>query len=171
MDTNTAATVTTTTTVSVDALAIRLSPARGEADHAAAHAYLIGRRAVFTTYEGEEVIGTLEAPQTGPASTGGYLVIRFADGKWARADDTIVLVVDLPTVGDLVEFRADTPQYRANKGITYRVTPTPSGGPFSVDETGRVYVWLEDDADAHKAPSRRGTRSGYADALTIVTED
>lgn len=69
-------------------------------------------------------------------------------------------------IGSRVEFREDTPQHPANKGIVYLVTSAPH-----IDRTHgdtRLYVWLEVAADADKAPSRRRTRSAYVTALRIV---
>lgn len=48
-----------------------------------------GREAVFTTYEGERVIGTVEAPTRWSS---GYPIVTFADGTWARLDTLIEVV-------------------------------------------------------------------------------
>ena len=53
---------------------------------------VVGRRAIFTTYEGERVEGVVEAPLTGPAATGRFPIVRFADGRWARLDSRIEIV-------------------------------------------------------------------------------
>lgn len=80
----------------------------------------------------------------------------------------------IPAVGSLVKFREDTPQYARNKDITYIVDPSPSGEPYSTaggllpEDPDRVYVWLVHAADIDKAPSRRRTRTGWVDALTVV---
>jgi hypothetical protein len=77
--------------VSVHDTALAMSSG-GEADHAAAYASLAGKQAVFITCERDEIVGTLEAPTGGPGGSGGYMVIRFPDGMWGRADDEILLV-------------------------------------------------------------------------------
>jgi len=59
-----------------------------EVDHVAE---VVGRKAVFTTYEGERIIGTVEA---GDRWSSGMAKIRFDDGRWGRADSTIELVVE-----------------------------------------------------------------------------
>lgn len=82
---------TTLVVVDVDSLALKLSPVRGEADHAAAHAELADRTAIYTTAEGERLIGILELPTR---FSSGYMVVRFADGKWGRADNMIELAED-----------------------------------------------------------------------------
>jgi hypothetical protein len=71
----------------------------------------------------------------------------------------------VPAVGATVRFAEGTPQFAANEGIDYIVEPSPSGKPFSVGADGRVYVWLVMAADAAKAPSRRGRRTGWASSL------
>jgi hypothetical protein len=53
---------------------------------------IVGRRAIFTTYEGERMEGTVEPPLTGPCSTGRFPIVRFADGRWARLDSLIEIV-------------------------------------------------------------------------------
>ena len=53
---------------------------------------IVGRRAIFTTYEGERIEGIVEAPLSGPCSTGYYPIVRFADGRWARLDSQIEIV-------------------------------------------------------------------------------
>lgn len=54
-----------------------------------AFSFIYGRRAVYTTYDGERMVGTVE-PAT-PTSS-GYPVIRFEDGRWGRGDETFELV-------------------------------------------------------------------------------
>jgi hypothetical protein len=50
---------------------------------------IIGRQAVFTTYEGERMVGTIE-----PHPMGQWLpVIRFADGRWGRVDNRVEIVL------------------------------------------------------------------------------
>jgi hypothetical protein len=53
---------------------------------------IVGRRAIFTTYEGERLEGVVEAPLTGPCSTDYFPIVRFADGRWARLDSQIAIV-------------------------------------------------------------------------------
>lgn len=56
---------------------------------------IIGRTAVFITYDHDVLVGTVEASQGGPAYPsphGPHLVLRFADGTWARLDSTVILV-------------------------------------------------------------------------------
>lgn len=50
---------------------------------------LVGRSAVFTTYDGDRLVGTIE-PMT--AWRAGYPTVRFPDGKWARLDNVVELV-------------------------------------------------------------------------------
>lgn len=71
-------------------------------------------------------------------------------------------------VGTRVAFKPETPQYAANREITYVVTESPTGEPFSTDHEGRRYLWLTDERDLAKSPSRRRGRTGWADALTEV---
>lgn len=49
---------------------------------------LVGRQAIVTTDHGEHT-GTLEMPGR---FSGGQMVVRFADGRWAHAGVTIHLV-------------------------------------------------------------------------------
>lgn len=87
------------------------------------------------------------------------------------------------TIGSRVEFREDSPQHEANKGIVYTVVPSPSGNLVSIDKTRdangtnaypdgggvpREYVWLVDSRDADKAPSRQRRRTGYVTALRVL---
>lgn len=83
MDTATAA------TVSIHDLALKASKVPGEADHAAAIESLVGRRAIFHTFEGDALEGVIEAPIR---SSSGYPIVRFADGKWGRCDDLVTLL-------------------------------------------------------------------------------
>lgn len=48
---------------------------------------IVGRAAIYTTAEGVQMVGTVEAPKAGD-----YPLIRFADGRWARCGDTIELL-------------------------------------------------------------------------------
>ena len=48
--------------------------------------FFLGRRAVFTTYEGTDLIGTITR------FDGLYPVVTFPDGRWARLDSTVRLV-------------------------------------------------------------------------------
>lgn len=47
-----------------------------------------GKRAVYTTYDGQKLVGVLEDAGM------HWPVIRFPDGRWARADNEIRLVVE-----------------------------------------------------------------------------
>lgn len=53
---------------------------------------IVGRRAVFTTFDGAQLVGTVEAPLTGPAGTGRFPIVRFDSGKWARLDSQVELI-------------------------------------------------------------------------------
>jgi hypothetical protein len=81
--------VVETERVSVHEIALKMSRVPGEADHAAAMSSLVGRSAVFHTFDRGIRIGTLDMPTR---SSSGYMVIRFDDGMWGRADDEILLV-------------------------------------------------------------------------------
>ncbi len=50
---------------------------------------IVGRRAIYTTWEGERLEGVIEAPTS---LSGGYPVIRFADGRWGRCDQRVEIV-------------------------------------------------------------------------------
>lgn len=54
-------------------------------------AEIVGRRAVYTTSEGERMVGVVEAPTR---HSSGYPIIRFEDGRWGRADADVELVVE-----------------------------------------------------------------------------
>lgn len=51
---------------------------------------LIGRKAIYTTFDGEKLIGTI----TGEVNTAGgrYLTVKFDDGRHARLDSIVKLV-------------------------------------------------------------------------------
>jgi hypothetical protein len=51
---------------------------------------IVGRRAAFATYEGQRLLGTVEAPIPGVSS--GYPIVRFPGGLWARCDDEVILL-------------------------------------------------------------------------------
>lgn len=60
-----------------------------------ATAPIIGRTAIYITYDRDVLVGTVEESKGGPAYPsphGPYLVLRFADGTWARLDSTVLLV-------------------------------------------------------------------------------
>lgn len=76
-----------TRTVNVGQLAVML----GE-DTYAAHGLMVGRRAVFTTWEGDRLEGVLERPDPKLRVGTRNMIIRFPDGRWARADDVVELV-------------------------------------------------------------------------------
>lgn len=50
---------------------------------------LVGRRAIYTTYEGERMEGVIEA---GSQVSGWRPIIRFADGRWGRTGDRVEVV-------------------------------------------------------------------------------
>lgn len=52
---------------------------------------IIGKRAIFTTAEGDELIGTVEAARP-DLGTGYYPICRFDDGRWGRLDEIVRLV-------------------------------------------------------------------------------
>lgn len=55
-------------------------------------AIVIGRKAAHRTHDGTLMVGTLERPE-GCNPRSAYLpVIRFADGRWARADTFVTLI-------------------------------------------------------------------------------
>jgi hypothetical protein len=101
---------TKTRPVTLTDLALAASTVSGERDLETAISRLIGEVAVFHTFEGEERIGLIEAPITGPASSGGYPIIRFANGMWGRCDEVIHLVEeggeDLDAVDRLLDAHA-----------------------------------------------------------------
>jgi len=49
---------------------------------------LIGRQAVYTTFEGERLVGIVTSHD------GHFARVTFPNGKWARLDSTIELVID-----------------------------------------------------------------------------
>jgi hypothetical protein len=53
--------------------------------------FIYGQRAVYTTYDGERMVGTVEAANE---VSSGYPIIRFEDGRWGRCDETVELVVE-----------------------------------------------------------------------------
>ena len=74
-----------TKTIDLETLA-----AREDGTYLATKRDLAGQPAVYTTWEGDRLVGTLELD---PNRDGGYMRIRFEDGRWARTDDIIELVV------------------------------------------------------------------------------
>lgn len=76
---------------------------------------------------------------------------------------------DVPAVGALVKFTADSPQFARNAGTVFQVIPSPTGEAFSMDNTDAAnphpYVWLVVAADVDLPPSRRRTRSARPEAL------
>jgi hypothetical protein len=50
---------------------------------------VIGKTAIFTTWDNERLIGTVAKK----ATDGAYPRIEFADGTWARLADTVEVVV------------------------------------------------------------------------------
>lgn len=123
--------------------------------------------AAATAYTLDQIDALIDAHMTpddeGPDSCATCEVL------WSRR----AILHDLPVPGDLVTFREETPQYRRNAGIVYVVVESPSGEPFSIDNTRpeegpRPYVWLVVAEDVDLAPSRRRRRTGLATALTHV---
>jgi hypothetical protein len=53
------------------------------------YAPVIGKKAVFTTWDNERLVGTVVKK----ATDGAYPRIEFADGTWARLTDTVEVVV------------------------------------------------------------------------------
>jgi len=53
------------------------------------YAPVIGKKAVFTTWDNERLVGTVVKNAKG----GAYTRIEFADGTWARLSETIEIVV------------------------------------------------------------------------------
>jgi hypothetical protein len=49
---------------------------------------VIGKTAIFTTWDNERLVGTVAKK----ATDGAYLRIEFADGTWARLTDTVEIV-------------------------------------------------------------------------------
>lgn len=58
----------------------------GESFRDSAIAAIVGRQAIFTTYDGEDLTGTVEATDS------HYPIIRFGNGTWARCDDVVHLI-------------------------------------------------------------------------------
>lgn len=54
---------------------------------------IIGRRAIFTTAEGVELVGVVEAARP-DLGTGYYPICRFDDGRWGRLDEIVRLVTE-----------------------------------------------------------------------------
>lgn len=50
---------------------------------------IVGRRAIYTTWEGERIEGVIEAPTR---MSSGLPIIRFADGRWGRCDQRVEIV-------------------------------------------------------------------------------
>ena len=50
---------------------------------------IVGRRAIYTTWEGDRMEGVIEAPMR---MSGGFPIIRFADGRWGRCDQRVEIV-------------------------------------------------------------------------------
>jgi hypothetical protein len=50
---------------------------------------VVGKTAIFTTWDNERLIGTVAKN----AKDGAYPRIEFTDGTWARLSDTIEIVV------------------------------------------------------------------------------
>lgn len=48
---------------------------------------VVGMRAVYTTYDGDKLIGTITRWER------GYPIIEFDDGRWARLDNDAITVV------------------------------------------------------------------------------
>ncbi len=71
---------------SIYRLSDHVSDAMSEPEWAA----IVGKRAVFATFTGERLLGTVEAPI--PAVSSGYPVIRMDDGTWGRCGDAIHLI-------------------------------------------------------------------------------
>ena len=53
------------------------------------YAPVIGKTAIFTTWDGERLVGTIAKG----AKSGAFPRIEFADGTWARLSNTIEVVV------------------------------------------------------------------------------
>lgn len=51
-----------------------------------------GLRAVFTTYEGDRLVGVLEIDKS-TVCPAPYMMIRFPDGKWGSSGGMIELIV------------------------------------------------------------------------------
>ncbi len=47
---------------------------------------IIGRRALYRTAEGIDLVGVVEEPTR---FSSGYPIVRFDDGRWGRCDDEI----------------------------------------------------------------------------------
>jgi hypothetical protein len=54
----------------------------------------VGLRAVYTTWEGERLVGTVESLTGEQGQPWGLPIIRFADGRWARGNSTLEIVED-----------------------------------------------------------------------------
>lgn len=50
---------------------------------------IVGRRAIYTTWEGDRMEGVIEAPMR---MSGGFPIIRFADGRWGQCGPCVEIV-------------------------------------------------------------------------------
>jgi len=75
----------------------------------------IGRKAIFTTWEGQEMVGTIDGFHQ------GYPRVVFPDGRWARLDRVVTLVEDQADEVD----PADEPCHETGGAHDWVDEPTP----------------------------------------------